>query len=145
MLVGGGHASMRPAAMLCTAETVMAIGNRTFVPTGSDVVELASEAIYCASCHDGAIARFVRVGSSEKNLESSTGSSVTSHGTGASHPVDVSYPDGDPDFVSRAQLDPRISLPGGNVTCTSCHPEEGNDDPVFQNRQSRLCLSCHVK
>lgn len=136
---------MRPTAMFCTAETVMAIGNRTFVPSGSDVVELASETTYCASCHDGAIARFVRVGSSEKNIESSFGSWPTTHGIGASHPVDVSYPDGNSDFVSRARLDPRIRLPGGNVTCSSCHPEEGKDDPLFQNRQSRLCLSCHVK
>jgi hypothetical protein len=136
---------MRPTAMLCTAETVMAIGNRSFVPTGSGVIELASETMYCASCHDGAIASFVRVGSSEKNLESSFGSSATSHGTAASHPVDVPYPDGDPEFVPRTQLDPRISLPGGNVTCSSCHPEEGNDIPLFENRRSRLCLSCHLK
>jgi cytochrome c peroxidase len=136
---------MRPTAMLCTAETVMAIGNRTFVPTGSNVIELTSETSYCASCHDGAIATFVPFGSREKDLKSSFGSSAASHEIGTSHPVDVPYPDGDPEFVSRTRLDPRISLPGGYVTCSSCHPEVGKDDPLFENRRSRLCLSCHVK
>jgi len=48
-------------------------------------------------------------------------------------------------MIPRELLDDRIRLPGGEVSCRSCHslysPHEGH--LVIPNDRSRLCLSCH--
>jgi predicted CXXCH cytochrome family protein len=123
----------------------MTVGNRIFLPSGLDVVEVGTVTLGCASCHDEVVARSVHGASSEPARPPARRQLSTAPGVEGSHPVDVPYPDGDRGYVPRSRLDPRIRLPGGNVTCLSCHPEEGTDEPLFANRQSRLCLSCHVK
>ena len=132
MIATAVHAGMIPASSRCTSEGVMTVGGRTFAPSGIDVVELPTVSSYCASCHDGVIAAAVHVTSSS--------SLSTSFGSVGSHPVDVRYPDGDPGYVPMAQLDPRIHVTDGTVTCTSCHPDDGAHALVFTNQKSRLCI-----
>lgn len=68
---------------------------------------------YCAGCHDGheRIAR--------------------------SHPVEVQYPHNRAGYVPISQLEPRIRLVDGRMTCESCH--------AMVERGYWTCRSCHIK
>lgn len=123
LLSGAANASMKPSVSQCAAETLVTIGDRTFMSSGTGVVEVASAKAYCTSCHDGVIATFVSTRSRDGKFRRSSGSLSKSQGVGASHPVDVPYPDGHPGYVSRGLLGPLINLPRSDITCSSCHPK----------------------
>lgn len=65
----------------------------------------------------------------------------------SSHPVDIPYPVGRKGFRPLADLDPRLKLKNGKVTCATCHraTEQGRVELSLPVRRSRLCLACHSK
>lgn len=89
----------------------------------------------CLSCHDGLTASGVEY--------------ATGRGGHGSHPVDVDY--GQAAMRPRARFRPQASLPasvvlpGGRVTCTSCHDGASSEKShtAMPMDRSRLCLSCH--
>ncbi|MCB1887118.1 MAG: cytochrome c3 family protein [Rhodocyclaceae bacterium] len=92
----------------------------------------------CMDCHgergDGAI----QLGSS----------AVSRHGaSGVNHPVGVAYEKGVRfgGFRAQAALDPSIELPGGLVSCISCHRGYSQEHGAIRRapRNGGLCLECH--
>jgi predicted CXXCH cytochrome family protein len=110
----------------------------------------------CLSCHDGTIAvgqtlrgRIAMVGGKDTlapNHAANIGTDLR-----RTHPVSTRLTAG-PKLRRPNHDDPiRIDQSGGAVECTSCHdPHREDRDPVQRrflvksNRESTLCLSCHV-
>jgi hypothetical protein len=78
--------------------------------SGEDVIIHLSTSKFCSNCHGG-VSRF--------------------------HSVDVEYPLNRSGFNAVDDLDPKIKLEDGYVTCESCHAKK--------NEGMMLCNSCHPK
>jgi predicted CXXCH cytochrome family protein len=90
----------------------------------------------CLSCHDGLAAPGVEY--------------ATTRGAGhGSHPVDVDYAQASmrprARFRPQGALPASVVLPGGKVTCTSCHDGASREKhhTAMPMERSRLCTSCH--
>ena len=99
-------------------------------------VEANGRAEACISCHDGKAAKHVSF-------------CATTCDYASSHAVLKDYPPaGKADkYASPAELQAKgIRLEEGKVTCISCHDLRKTDryHLVMDNKQSRLCFSCHV-
>jgi predicted CXXCH cytochrome family protein len=85
----------------------------------------------CLSCHDGTVA-----------------GGHAGFGSGE-HPLDVSYDvaaSRNLRFRARFEVSRRILLPGGKITCISCH-DGASDEPkhtAMTMSRGTLCTSCHA-
>lgn len=110
------------ASLLCGAPQAFA-----FDPQAANEVNMSSNSLYCTICHDGVLAREIHRG----------------------HSVDVSYAVAQLRSRGRlkpqAMLDPALSLPNGQLVCTTCHQPQSPFERklVISNRGSALCLACH--
>ncbi|MFQ5590911.1 MAG: hypothetical protein ACE5HE_07105 [Phycisphaerae bacterium] len=108
---------------------------------------LDSSSRWCLECHDGVTARESRT---------TLGASIISGAwdAGRSHPVGVPYPaalsdhnyrDNDSGYVPRQMLPPQVQLPGGSVSCVSCHNlyAGGRYLLTVPIEESALCFTCH--
>jgi len=122
---------------------LMVIGTRVFLRSSSGLEAYSSETAACGSCHDGTVARAFTSITGGGGL--SQASRVEMAAT--SHPVDVVYPASDPRYVPLPDLDPRLRLTNGSLTCTTCHRKdrEGRLELALTLDHSRLCLACHRK
>ncbi|MBI2565567.1 MAG: cytochrome c3 family protein [Candidatus Schekmanbacteria bacterium] len=102
------------------------------------------ESMACVSCHDE------QVGVLPQG-DADQGSDVWDHrGVGFSHPIGVRYPTVGEEargYRPLAQLDSRLRLFNGMITCLTCHEAYSTETHILTmpNRASDLCLSCHVK
>ena len=81
---------------------------------GKDILLYANTSEFCVDCHGGNIQSMSRF-----------------------HPVEIKYPLNRRGFTPIAELDPRIKLEDGHITCESCHEKM---DEGFS-----LCIHCHPK
>ncbi len=97
---------------------------------------------YCLSCHDGMIA-------SDSSVSGPIEFSISRRPIGNSHPVDINYKES---YLNKSfklespfQLDPKIKLDNGKISCLTCHDENSDKKHylVVDNRGSKLCFSCH--
>jgi predicted CXXCH cytochrome family protein len=107
--------------------------------------------LICLSCHDGSVAADT-YGGTTGDIAMSTGSIVgRNRDLRQDHPVGVGYPDHDPGYHPRAQVEAagRVPLPQGRVECLSCHDVHNQFGVekllVMSNKRSALCLACHRK
>lgn len=97
--------------------------------------ELDDPSARCLSCHDGTVAQ-------------AAGHDATP--ASGEHPVGNNYPAPlrarRQNLVPATDLDARIHLPDGRVSCTSCHSLYSRHEGllVMPNDGSALCLSCHA-
>lgn len=128
-----------PAAGRSNTESASQIDGRVFAFTKGGMVELRSASAYCLSCHDGAVAPAVGISLQPSQHSAAAGAE--------NHPIDVAYPDLRPGFRTRADLDPRLMLDNGRVTCKTCHASGGTDGGslAMTTAGSQLCLACHLK
>jgi len=88
---------------------------------------------YCVACHG--------------DLKEAAGGKI--HGTDSgvhSHPVDQSYPETGTDLVPLNELDRRLLLIDGKMTCITCHSHTAPDRQlVIADAYGKLCISCHRK
>ena len=117
----------------------------------------------CMQCHNGSKAKTVPVKHADTSMI------FTSHGS-SNHPVGMSYASyarkNPAAYIAPANLDSRIKLEQGKVTCISCHQSEQNSthdkNTVASNEvntadrctstkllttgsnQTRLCMTCHA-
>jgi len=95
-----------------------------------EVVRIADLTSYCVGCHP-------------ENGGGSDAPSV-SVPVHANHPVDVPYPVGNPHYVPTTDLDPKLQLVGGNLSCVTCHDPHATDRAlVLRLDEGELCLACH--
>jgi predicted CXXCH cytochrome family protein len=92
----------------------------------------------CVACHDGAIGDVVHASFPALGA-----------GIGESHPVEVAYDEvvvrAPGRYRARAELPRALWLPGGRVTCTTCH-DGASSEPArvaMPLAASRLCFGCH--
>ena len=97
----------------------------------------------CLSCHDGVTA---------KESRNTLGSSIIGPrgSLGSTHPIGVPYPRAGSDghksqYTSAFMLPQVIQLPGGVVSCVSCHNLYARDRYLLAVRieESALCFTCH--
>ena len=121
---------------------------------GRSSAGLDSATLGCLGCHDGVIARDMGYKVGRYSVEAS-----------GSHPVGVSYAasalNNPREFTPSVQVDERVSLVEGMVSCISCHQPkaenpgaEGNQGLglsckatvklTVNNTGSALCRSCHT-
>jgi predicted CXXCH cytochrome family protein len=100
------------------------------VDSKGDTAPLDNVSDYCLDCHTEA--------------SGSKPSHPTGHADG-SHPVDVIYPaKKNESFVPTAELDQRLLLLGGRVTCITCHdPQTTDHSLVIPTEGSQICIACH--
>ena len=97
-----------------------------------EVVRIANLTSYCVGCHPN-------------NGDSSDEPSV-SVPVHANHPVDVPYPEGNLQYVPTTDLDPKLRLADGNLSCITCHdPRAADRALVLRLEEGELCLGCHRK
>jgi len=120
-----------------------------------------SKSASCMQCHDGSKAKSVGL------KHADTAMTFTNHGS-SNHPVGMSYNNyarkNPTSYVALAQLDSRIKLENGQVTCVSCHETKSHETEVAMqseqniaaekcsstkslttgSNQTRLCMSCHA-
>lgn len=119
------------------SERFRRVAGRGFAFASGGVREVTAESGYCSGCHDATIASPVEVALGTRAGE--VGSLA------GSHPVDVAYPSNDPGYRPAFELDKRLVLENGNVTCRTCH---GGTDPATRYlsvEPATLCLECHRK
>ena len=117
------------------------INGRVFYGADGHIVEVPSITTYCLSCHDGTVAPR-RQGPSVQGR----GDRMQDIGMPGLHPVEVHYPTGDRGFKATAELPSAMVMPGGCVTCVTCHRLDSEDhELVVSNGRSELCLTCHQK
>jgi len=104
---------------------------------------LDADSVRCLTCHDGVTAR-------ETSYETSSGHGMASFGdTGRNHPVGVRYRamDHKSDTRLRAEqaLPSSVRLPGGRVSCVSCHNLYSPEPKLLTVpiEGSALCFTCH--
>ncbi|MCB1908503.1 MAG: cytochrome c3 family protein [Rhodocyclaceae bacterium] len=125
----------------------MADGGRSLAVSGHlDAVGLAGQPAlldpYTAQCMDCHGER------GDAQVEVAGAANTRHRGSGINHPVGVDYlkASGYGGFRDRAALDRAIELPGGLVSCISCHSGySGRHGAVVQvaARGRSLCLECH--
>ena len=120
-----------------------------------------SKSASCMQCHNGSSAKSVSI----KHAE--TAMIFSSHGS-SNHPVGMFYAGyaqrSPASYVAAANLDSRIKLENGQVTCVSCHQTKSHNTEVTMldeqkqvlekcdstkalttgSSQTRLCMSCHA-
>jgi hypothetical protein len=108
--------------------------------------------LYCLSCHDGTVASCRTLGSAWRPRSHGAASAPSLLGGGLTasdgiHPVDVAYPARGAGFRSRAEVEDLLPLPGGSITCVTCHALDSGETAVLRisNDRSALCTACHVK
>jgi len=85
---------------------------------------------YCLGCH-----------TENADLKKGASGPVAVH---TNHPVDVPYPEGNPEYVQVADLDPMLRLVEGNLSCITCHnPQSPDMVLVIRLEDGKLCLACH--
>ncbi|TFG38027.1 MAG: hypothetical protein E4H44_04460 [Candidatus Aminicenantes bacterium] len=95
-----------------------------------EVVRIADLTSYCVGCHP------------ENGDGSDEPSGTVSVHT--NHPVDVPYPEGNPHYVPTTDLDPKLRLVEGNLSCITCHdPQAADRALVLRLEEGELCLACH--
>ncbi|MDD5029369.1 MAG: cytochrome c3 family protein [Rhodoferax sp.] len=64
---------------------------------------------------------------------------------GANHPIGIDYPAMSGSFKARSSLPREIWLPGGKLSCVSCHEpyKKQHGQLVVTNSGSKLCMQCH--
>lgn len=133
-----------------TSAGLVKVGARTFAnkPGGMREVNVTAD---CLSCHDGTVGKVVSVrdvrganrgGGAIDFLAAS--STFPSNGL---HPVDIVYPEGKKGFRPLFEVQEKLPLGGGRVTCTTCHSgtDSRNAYLSISNERSALCTTCHVK
>ncbi len=99
----------------------------------------------CLTCHDGVLA-------SESRIR--MGNFRPNQSTRGDHPVNIYYAqaardmilnDADGRLVNSTQLDPRLRLFNGEMSCETCHDLYSENERllVISNQRSKLCMSCH--
>lgn len=97
----------------------------------------------CLECHDGVTARETR---------NTLGSSIVGDDWDAKreHPVGVPYPGslgrlGESAYTPKNMLPPQVQLPGGTVSCVSCHNLYAGERNLLTLpiEGSALCFACH--
>jgi predicted CXXCH cytochrome family protein len=98
----------------------------------------------CLTCHDGVNA------SESANAARFGGMHADLGDKGKNHPVGVPYRSVDrPSYLSRLRpaslLPTEVALPGGDVSCISCHDLFGDQQHLLTVpiEGSQLCLTCH--
>ena len=138
-------AAAAPAALLLTATPAFADSAAAPLPSLDEPCTLARVDRYqattreCLSCHDGMIAPARAI-----SLPAGWGPAA-SHGD---HPVDVSYDQASARnhrLRTRYALSRSLALPGGKVTCVTCHDGASREPRHTSLTMSRsaLCLGCH--
>lgn len=122
---------------------LMIVGSRAFLRSEAGLERYPNETAACGSCHDGTVGRPFTASTGGRGFNATVRAELTA----TSHPVDIVYPASDPEFVSPSELDPRIELVAGQVTCTTCHrvAEDGRMELSLTLQRSRLCRACHLK
>lgn len=116
-------------------------GNESLVSVGGG---LDSESRRCLECHDGVTASDASGGGSGHATTSFTDQR-------SNHPVGVDYPPRSSKqsrwgYRAVAMLPDEMRLPGGMVSCVSCHNLYDREKRLLtvENAGSALCLSCHA-
>jgi predicted CXXCH cytochrome family protein len=92
----------------------------------------------CVACHDGAIGEVVHASFPALGAR-----------IGESHPVEIQYDDvaakSPGRYRARAEVPRALWLPGGRVTCTTCHDGTSAEPSrvAMPLASSRLCFGCH--
>jgi len=126
--------------------TAMADGGVSLQQSGhaiADMSQLSAMAdvdalsLQCLGCHNTAgDARGVQV----------TLDGIVRHNSGgANHPIGIAYPMMSSSFKPRSLLSTAIWLPGGKLSCVSCHEpyKKEHGKLVVTNSASLLCTQCH--
>lgn len=144
------HAESPQKCPITPGNQILSENSDLVMKIGDDLIEIPNATKLCLSCHDGTIAQAVEAGNSGLSLEGRSGRSAStslSTNINNNHRVGMEYPVSRPGYVPRAQLDERLKLEDGLVTCLTCHT--GNENTrsrlSISNTVSRLCLSCHIK
>lgn len=128
----------------CGRSDVRVIEARPFLQVSGHVVEVVSVTVACIGCHDGTVASPVST-QDQTHLSSSEIRMATST-PGSNHPVGMLYPVYEEGIMPVADLDSRLALADGRVTCLTCHAKPSAPNVLtVPNSRSRLCLSCHMK
>jgi hypothetical protein len=119
-------------------ETIRLKKGRFQFPSQDGWVDVSDVTAYCLECHgDG------DTGSAGEET-SAPKSSHELGGLGTSHPVNVVYPAGRPNYRPAGSLDERLVLVDGRVSCLTCHSPSPDRSLVISTKQGRLCVACHV-
>ncbi|MCD4750692.1 MAG: hypothetical protein K8R59_15075 [Thermoanaerobaculales bacterium] len=138
------QATANTAGPACRRADVWVIGDRSFMQMSGDVVEISSVTLACAGCHDGTVAKSITI--HDKSSETAPPYNTDKGAPGSNHPIGMPYPFSESEFVALGDLDPRLSLADGKVTCLTCHIETSPSTTLsVPITRSRLCLSCHTK
>lgn len=125
---------------------------------------LASDAVLCLSCHDGAslAGNLVNVtnsigaqpafGAGNDVVSGFTNLLDATNGLTNDHPIGMNYTTVQGTdtgaFVAAGTVTTTLSLPNGVMWCSTCHDVHDNANAPFlavPNGGSALCLTCHIK
>ena len=105
------------------------------VGKGRKAKRIESVTLYCLGCHGD---------------DAQAGEAPSpSHSIGSpdhSHPTDIAYPSGTSGYRAADQLDQRLVLYEGRVSCITCHDVQDSDHRlVISPAGGDLCTACHQR
>lgn len=109
---------------------------RYYLESASGARQLADVTGYCVGCHGGE--------SGEPTHAETPGPDIGA--LGRSHPVDLAYPTDREGLAKPEDLDSRLELSDGELTCLTCHRADAPDHRlVIPARGGELCQACHLQ
>jgi predicted CXXCH cytochrome family protein len=138
-----------------STETYMTYNSTTF---GGSASQPNGASKLCLSCHDGSIA-LGKIVNADQDIAMGAGHEYLNQGSAFlgttldnDHPISFHYSSSKGgsgvEYLTEGAIVPPVSLDqNGMVQCTSCHDSHNNQFGDFlhaTNRNSDLCLSCHV-
>ena len=123
--------------------STMKLGYALFQPSGASRL--------CLSCHDGTIALGSYAGRTGSTYMPGTPGTSGSKNLGTDlsddHPISFSYADSQSNNAELDSSPSGVSLPNGQVQCTSCHDPHNNEFGNFlvmsNTPGAPLCVTCH--
>lgn len=151
------------AGSFAEAFEVFVVGSDAYVNNMDNLLANSSKSQKCMQCHDGSSAKAIVLKNADSPLQMNGHRNVN-------HPVGLNYSryanEMPASYVSPENLDARIHLENGNVTCVSCHESRDNNERQMQQSftfagvqdqacestgkltvesgRTSLCMSCHV-
>ena len=108
----------------------------------SGAIDLESK--HCLACHDGVNAGDRSVSTGHSGGAIRFGDASVDHPVGMSYPPRMTFPSGS-SYRPAAALPDSVRLPGGMVSCVSCHDLYGTGRKLLTvtTAGSALCFTCH--
>lgn len=130
----------------CGRNALIHVATRTFCPAGNRLLETDVDT-FCLACHDGTAAAGICPTLESESQKRFLATWLGGEDHGEMHRTELPYPENRPGFLPAERARRAFYLPGGRLTCETCHPPVGSgwDRLMEAHEGAALCGKCHLR